>query len=546
MRTLSTQRGFLAVLAVLLILVIGFIGLAITYLYVGSATATLNFQQADKALNIAEAGFESAARFLLTSSLSGGNIRIGCGSLSGNAGLTNTTFSNGTFTATAVSGNPVYVNTTLSSSINSSTTTIPLTSASGFASAGRIMIDSEIINYGAISGNNLIGVQRGVNANYNTPHASGAAVSQYQCMVDVLGGIPNLTSPIYKREIQQAMQLQEAWAVGVAAGGKFTITRWNRPTEVAWTDSSLTNAANGTLNGISMLSNANGWAVGNAVAPNFSLLHWTGSSWNLSTLAFSCSNQNLNAVSSVYSNEAWAVGVAYKSTGTCTGSGGKHTFTILKWNGSNWTELTPATSPSIPANAIGNANLNAVHVIDTTQSGAGTLGFAVGDTGTILKYNGTNWTVDTSPTSNNLLGVYVVSASEAWAVGAAGTIIEWNGSTWSPVTSPTATQMNAITMVDATLSSHATAGWAVGNSGNAIIYNGTSWSSQNTSTSQNLFGVTLFGTGNDAWAVGAAGAAVHWDGSAWVTLSSGISQQLNAISAIAPQQYPFAWQEIYP
>ncbi len=546
-KRISQQRGFLLVLAVLLIMVVGFIGTTIAYLLAGSATATLGFQQSEKALYIAEAGFEQTARLLLTPQLTGTNPRISCASVTGSASLTNVSVGNGTFTATTVASNPVYAFTTLSGAINNTVTTIPLTSTAGFAPAGRVVIDGEILNYGAISGNNLIAVQRGVNANFKSPHASGAAVSQFQCTVNVKGGIPNLSSPTYKREFTQAVQMQEAWAAGALTGNNFVFTRWNYPTANTWTSSPLTSpSSKANLNGIAMNSNADGWAVGNANPPNFTLLRWTGSSWSAATLAYSCASQDLNDVSTVDSNEAWAVGNTYRTNGNCSNKNGPQRYTILKWNGSSWSALTPATSPSIPADSPANEDLNAVHVIDTTQSGAGTLGFAVGVGGVILRYNGTSWTAMTSPTTNTLTSVYIVSANEAWAVGASGTIIKYNGTSWSTVSSPTATQLNDIHMVDATLSGSATAGWAVGNSGVAITYNGTSWSSQNTGSAQNMFGVGVFSTGNDAYAVGAAGTIRHWTGSAWVSVTSNVATQLNAIAVIAPQQYPYAWQEIYP
>ena len=545
-KPLSHQRGYLAVLAILLILVIGFIATAMIGISSGSSMSVADYHQGEQALYIAEAGFEEAARLLLTPNLSGSNSRIGCSAITGNSNLTNTTFGSGTFTATAVTGNPVHTNTTLSSAITSTASTIPVASTSGFASAGRIVIDREVINYGGISGNSFVGVQRGANETYNTPHASGAPVSQFQCMIDVKGGIPNLTSPIAQREIQQAMQLQEGWIAGSLVSGKFVFARWNYPTAVAWTDASLTSASAVTLNGISLLSNADGWAVGNAGSANFTLLHWNGASWSASTLVFACSNQNLAGVSAVYSNEAWAVGSTYKSTGgACTGAGGTRRYTVLHWNGASWSELTPATTPSIPADATTNQNLNAVHVIDATQSGAGTIGFAVGVSGKILQYNGTNWVAATSPTTNTLYGVYVVSATEAWAVGAAGTIIKYNGTSWSTVTSGTTNALYAVSMLDSNLSGTANTGWAVGASGTSVHYNGSTWSTVSTGTSNTLYGVALFFNSVDAWAVGAAGTIIHWNGSAWSTVTSPETVQLNAISLIPPQQFPFAWQEIY-
>lgn len=543
---LARQSGFLSMVAVLLIMVVGFIGLAVTYMIVGAASATNNFAQSEDVLYATEAGFEEAARRLLTPNLSGTNSRIACTALTGNSNLTNTSFGSGTFTASTVAGSPYYVNSTLSSALTSSSSTIPVASTTGFAPAGRLIIDGEVINYGSISGNSFIGIQRGVNMNYNTPHVSGTYVAQYQCNIDVKAGQPNLTSPLYQRETQQALQLQEAWAVGNVSGSNFVLTRWNRPTEVSWTSSALSSVSATNIASISMLSNAEGWAVGDVVSSKFTLLHWLGSSWSLATSPTACSGQNLTGVSAVYHQEAWAVGPTTKNNGTCA-AGGTRRYTVLYWNGTSWTTLTPSTTIPIPADSSTNQNLNAVHVIDATQSGAGTLGFAVGNSGTILKYNGSSWATSSSPTTQNLFGVYVVSASEAWAVGAAGVIIKWNGTTWSTVTSPTTTQLNNISMLDSDLSGTANIGWAVGNSGVAIAYNGTSWSSNNTGSASNLFDVGLFNvsTGQDVWAVGAAGTIMHYNGSAWSSISSGVTQQLNGISLIKPQQYPFAWQEIF-
>src|SRR5580700_4517809 len=160
------QQGFLSVVAVLLIVVVAFIGLVVTSMVSGLATATNNYAKAENALYAAQAGFEETARLLLTPTLSGSNARITCSAISGNANLTNITFGSATFTATPVSGSPYYANTTLSSALTTSSTTIPVASVSGFAPAGRLMIDREVINYGGISGSSFVGVQRGVNQSY--------------------------------------------------------------------------------------------------------------------------------------------------------------------------------------------------------------------------------------------------------------------------------------------------------------------------------------------------------------------------------------------
>jgi photosystem II stability/assembly factor-like uncharacterized protein len=62
-------------------------------------------------------------------------------------------------------------------------------------------------------------------------------------------------------------------------------------------------------------------------------------------------------------------------------------------------------------------------------------GWATGDDGTILRWNGTNWTTFASPTSNWLFSTAMVSASDGWIVGGRDTgqqssILHWDGSAW--------------------------------------------------------------------------------------------------------------------
>lgn len=67
-------------------------------------------------------------------------------------------------------------NATLNGSINSSTTTITLSSTTSLPSAGFIRIDSEDIYYGWLSGNSLGGVVRGQNGTTAASHTTGATV----------------------------------------------------------------------------------------------------------------------------------------------------------------------------------------------------------------------------------------------------------------------------------------------------------------------------------------------------------------------------------
>jgi len=66
--------------------------------------------------------------------------------------------------------------TTLNGSINSSVTSIVLTSAVGFSAAGVVLIDSEQISYTGISTNTLTGCTRGANGSTAASHTSGVTV----------------------------------------------------------------------------------------------------------------------------------------------------------------------------------------------------------------------------------------------------------------------------------------------------------------------------------------------------------------------------------
>jgi hypothetical protein len=73
------------------------------------------------------------------------------------------------------------------------------------------------------------------------------------------------------------------------------------------------------------------------------------------------------------------------------------------------------------------ANLSSVFVLDSSH------GWAVGDSGGIVHYDGTVWTSVADFVSTNLNSVFQVTPQEAWAVGDSATILHWTGISWYPV-----------------------------------------------------------------------------------------------------------------
>lgn len=127
-----------------------------------------------------------------------------------------------------------------------------------------------------------------------------------------------------------------------------------------------------------------------------------------------------------------------------------------------------------------------------------------------------------SPTTYSLSSVFMISSSDGWAVGYPGTIIHWNGTDWSNVTSPTTEFLWSVFMVSND------DGWAVGNEGIMIRWDGNNWTTFASRTSQPLSSVFML-SAVDGWAVGWLGTIVHWDGSSWRTVTSPTTQPLGSV-----------------
>jgi len=539
----SQQQGFFLIIAVILMLVLGFMGTAIIYMMGNRAQLSAAELNGFKAFYLAESGIETTMRYL-TRPMVTSPARITCSSVTGNAQLTNASLLNGTFTATAINNTPYYSVDTLNAAITATATTLTVSNSSGFAPRGRIVVDREQIDYAGISGNTFVGLMRGVNDTLASSHIAGAGVAQYQCSIKVDAGYPSIAAPDYKRTLQASVQLPDGFVVGAEGSNQFTFSRINYPTEFAFTFLPLAAGANASnLYAISMVSSADGWAVGDANSTTVEMVRWNGTAWVLNTLSSPCSGVNLRGVSMVSAQQGWAVGVGYSSSLLCSNLG-SYRYGLLYWNGSNWSFVTPTTTPSSPANTTTKTTLNAVSVIDTTGNGLGNVGFAVGNGGIILRYNGSNWVTSASPVTTDLNGVYTVSTTEAWAVGDSGVILRWNGTTWAKMTSPVTTQLNAIAMFDKNGDGIADAGWIAGASERILSYNGSTWTLTDLGGS-NLTGVAISNI-NDVMVVGAGGLAVHWDGSTWTDVSAATTRNLNAISLIPPGSNPVSgWSQVF-
>jgi hypothetical protein len=141
------------------------------------------------------------------------------------------------------------------------------------------------------------------------------------------------------------------------------------------------------------------------------------------------------------------------------------------------------------------------------------LGFAVGDAGLILKWNGTHWNQDASPTGNDLRPVALLNGSLAFAGDSTGRIWKWNGNTWAYDARPL-TAVYGIAIRNSTLAF--AVGANTGSNNRIAKWDGSTWSLDATSTTSGTLYDTTFLNSSYAFAVGSSGRIFDWNGNMWV------------------------------
>ncbi len=189
-------------------------------------------------------------------------------------------------------------------------------------------------------------------------------------------------------------------------------------------------------------------------------------------------------------------------------------------------------------------NLNSVYLVNNVTNTNNDLtaldAWVVGDSGTILHWNGNSWSSVNSPTAVNLYSVFFVNASSGWAVGGSsnnGVILHYNGSwsVWNKISfSGNASGTDTINapLYSVTMNDTGMAGLAVGAGGIALGWNGAAWFGMTNVSSNTLRSVGMIHNSNDAWAVGDKGTILHWNGTAWVNMTSPTTANLYTIQMI--------------
>ena len=288
------------------------------------------------------------------------------------------------------------------------------------------------------------------------------------------------------------------------------------------------------LLGVAPVSSSDIWAVGNYNAGPYtmSLLtlaqHWNGNSWsivstpNAATHTSKGDYDSLQGVAAISTKNVWAVGYSGNLNAIADQT------LIEHWNGSAWSLVS---SP----NPYTTQDLYAVAAVSANDIWAVGQDFSYSPYGyhTLTEHwNGTAWSEVDSPGYVALRGVTAVASNNVWAVGGSQ-ILHWNSTSWSIVPSPqppccgNGYELTAVAAVSANNI------WAVGYkevaSGEGYVYdpliehwNGSSWQLVSGGGGQTLSGVTAL-SATSVWAVGSIPGqsfVEQWNGTQWARVSS--------------------------
>lgn len=188
------------------------------------------------------------------------------------------------------------------------------------------------------------------------------------------------------------------------------------------------------------------WAVGNAIR------RWNGTQWVVAEAGLT--TPVIDAVWGTGPNAVWGIS----------------SNRIVRWNGVQWTP--PTTLPGVAyfsgiggagttAWAVGkygalakfeNGDWNQVSAPATPNLQAAWMsalddGWAVGDLGALYHWDGLTWESQSGPVTADFKAVWGTTSDDVWAVGT-GTILRFNGTDWASVPGPGALDLRTITFQD--------------------------------------------------------------------------------------------------
>ncbi len=139
-----------------------------------------------------------------------------------------------------------------------------------------------------------------------------------------------------------------------------------------------------------------------------------------------------------------------------------------------------------------------------------THGWAVGDEGTILFYDGNSWSSQDSPTDQQLNAVFMTSPTQGWVVGEAGTVLQYRNRRWTVWDRDViwAESLAGIHMISAD------EGWMISRQSKFYHYTNGHWQRDTDppDTAVGLNALSLTPDGTYGWAVGMDGVQTRYRG----------------------------------
>ena len=219
----------------------------------------------------------------------------------------------------------------------------------------------------------------------------------------------------------------------------------NRPSDFAWRE--VPPVTSNVLTDVHMVSSTDGWVVGR----NATLLRYNGTSWTPFPIATRVADEWLVDIYMVSPTDGYIVGWGIRS-----GDG-----TIYHWDGVSWTQQY-----EIPVNGGEPNRVHAVDANDVWVSGRGKI---------YRRQNQGQWAINHTITGQNqfnMFAIWMLSSTDGWAVGQLGTMLHYNGTTWTALNpSPAPQTLYEVFFVSPQL------GLSSGFSTETYVlkYNGTQW-----------------------------------------------------------------------
>jgi hypothetical protein len=229
-----------------------------------------------------------------------------------------------------------------------------------------------------------------------------------------------------------AVASNNVWAVGTGSGP--FIEHFDGK---SWSLFPSPSFSRGWLNGVTAFAANDVWAAGSTGGGNL-IEHFDGTAWSVVAAPNPQRASGIFGISGTSSTDVWAVGL-----------GGKYASgEALHWNGQAWS-IVPVPQPFFQGSL---RSVSAIAPNNVWAVGQGQLRTGGSGVQTLIEHwDGTSWTIVASPnvapslTTNELIGVAAVSANDIWAVGESSnsstgtqTLVEhWDGTSWTIVSSPT-------------------------------------------------------------------------------------------------------------